>query len=210
MSIRRAGTVRVGFRRLGDSGGAGLAFEAPLVPSAVLFVNSAGTKATSSTSLLYKDPGSGAKTLAVLDDGTALLPTDNASFVVKKNSGRISAIFDAGGDHNLIELRNGGGASRDQITSSNPGGFAIGGVAVGFSNCSLGMDPGTAGNSFMTLTADQLSFQSTKAGFFAAAAAPVTARAKTTAGPAGGAYNATVQAMVNDCFNTLKGLGFLV
>lgn len=210
MSIRRAGFIRMGFRRLG--GGAtssGLPYSSPLVPDAVVTINHSGTTATTSAALLFNPSGEGS--LAILFDGTTYNPvTDRAALLVKKTSGVQSAVFDAGGDRNLIELRNGGGASRDIISSTNPGGFGISGAAAGFNNCSLAMDPGTPGNSFMTLTADQLSFQSTRVGFLGAAGAPVPARAKTTAGPAGGTYNATVQAMVNDCFNTLKGLGFLV
>ncbi len=210
MTVRELGLVRVGFRRIGAPASTGLPYTSPLVPDAVVTINHAGTSATTSAALLFNPSGEG--TLALLFDGTTYSPvTDQAVLLVKKTSGVQSAIFDGGGfSENLIELRNGGGGTTDKIFSTNVNGFSVGGNVGGFNNSGITFQPGTVGNAFMTLTSDQLSFQSTRVGFFAAAAAPVTARAKTTAGPAGGTYNATAQAMLNDCFNTLKGLGFLV
>lgn len=164
MGIRPVGLVRVGFRRAGSAAASGLPFASPLVADAVLFVNSAGTEATTATSLLYKDPGSGAKTLAVLDDGTSLVPADNASFVVKKTSGRVSAIYDAGGSANVIQLKGGGGLGRDSISSDSAAGFQIGGAVPGFNNSGITLDAGNPGFAAITFASDHFLFGTQAAG----------------------------------------------
>lgn len=163
MSIRRAGLVRVGFRRAGSGDSGGL--PSPLTPDAVLFVNSAGTKATTSTQFLYKDGGFGQKQLAVLGDATALLPTDSAFLVVKKTSGAVSAIFDGGGvSPNLIQLKSGGGGTRDAISYDNPNGFQIGGAVPGFNNSGIQLDPGNPGFALTSFTSDGWLFSSNVVG----------------------------------------------
>lgn len=209
--MRPAELQRLGLRRLGStSGSGGLPYDTPLTPNAVVFINAAGTKATTSTQLLYKDPGTGSKTFAVLNDATTLQPTDDACFVVKKTSGRVTAIFDGGGfSNNLVQLKNGGGGTRDSISSDNVNGFQIGtSAAGGLDQSGITMDPGTAGNAFMTIATDQIQMNHTKLGFFSTT--PVSQQLKTTTGPAGGTYNATAQAMLNNCFNALRAYGLLL
>jgi hypothetical protein len=153
LSIRPVGLVRLGFRRLGSSSSGGLPYVTPLIAQAVLYVNAAGTKATTSSGLLYEDSDG---TLAVLLDGTSYTPiTDKAGLTVKKTSGAISAIFDGGGSsNNILQLRNGGGGSRDSIISTNVSGFQVGGNAAGgFDNAGVTFDPGTPGNAQITATA---------------------------------------------------------
>lgn len=142
----------MGFRRLGEGGG-GLPYVSPLTPNAVLFVNAAGTKATTSTKLLYEESES---TLAILLDGTTYSSVaDQGGLLVKKNSGAVSAIFDAGGAApNIVQLRNGGGGARDSITSSNIGGFSVGGSTSAPSQSGITLDPGNAGSAQITATTD--------------------------------------------------------
>jgi hypothetical protein len=210
MTVRRIRTQRVGSRRIGADSGSGLPYATPLAANALLRVNATATQATSTAGLLYDVNGDG--TLAVLADGTSYTNvTDQAALTIKKNSGRRSLVLDAGGAApNTVELRNGGGGTRDAITSTNVNGFQVGGNVGGFNNSGLFLDPGNPGFATITVTTDQLFLLAAgaKVGFFGAT--PVGARTKTTPGPAGGTYNATAQAMINDCFNTLKGLGLLV
>lgn len=208
MSIRPVGLVRVGLRRLGSSSSGGLPFVSPLIANAVLYVNAAGTKATTNAGLLFEESDG---TLAVLLDGTSYTPiTDKAGLIVKKNSGSVSAILDGGGaSPNLVQLRNGGGGSRDSITSSNLGGFQVGtNAGGGFNNSGITMDPGNVGFSALTLDSDNVFVApSGKVSFFNST--PVGQRTRVGTIPAGATYNANTQNLLNDCINTLRALGLL-
>lgn len=209
MGLRPVGLVRLGFRRLGSRAGAGLPYTAPLNPNALVYINSAGTSATTSPQLLFDPAGEGS--LAVLFDGTTYTPiTDRAALLVKKTSGIQSAIFDAGGfAANLIELRNGGGGSADAITSSNINGLQIGGNAGGFTNSGISLQPGSPGFSSITISTDQVFIANFggKVGFFNTT--PVGQRTRVGTIPAGATYNANTQNLLNDCVNTLRGVGLL-
>jgi hypothetical protein len=153
VGIRPVGLVRVGFRRAGSASPSGLPFASPLVPNAVVRIDPTGAQATTGADLLWMEAD---QALAVLTDATAYVPvTDSAGLVVKKNSGRLSVLLDAGGfAPNTVLLRNGGGGTRDTVISTNLNGLGISGGTAAASASGLTLDGGGLGNAQITATTD--------------------------------------------------------